>query len=84
MISAYRHSGPAIKPLTVYGPALEAGLMPFYILDDSPISYKSGGTVWSPKNYDGLYRGLITMRAAVKDSINTYAVQLLDGWHPRL
>ncbi|MGI6469195.1 MAG: transglycosylase domain-containing protein [Syntrophomonadaceae bacterium] len=77
-ISAYRQPGSAIKPLTVYGPALEAGLMPFYILDDSPISYKSGGTVWSPKNYDGLYRGLITMRAAVKDSINTYAVQMLD------
>ncbi len=77
-IAAYRQPGSAIKPLTVYAPALEAGLMPFYALDDSPISYKSGGTVWSPQNYDGRFRGIISMRAAVKDSINTYAVQMLD------
>ncbi|HCF50888.1 MAG TPA: penicillin-binding protein 1A, partial [Syntrophomonas sp.] len=77
-ISAYRQPGSAIKPLTVYGPALEAGLMPFNTLDDSPISYKSGGTVWSPQNYDGRFRGIITMRAAVQDSVNTYAVQTLD------
>lgn len=77
-ISAYRQPGSAIKPLTVYGPALEAGLMPFNTLDDAPISYKSGGTVWSPKNYDGRFRGIITMRAAVQDSVNTYAVQTLD------
>ena len=77
-IAAYRQPGSAIKPLTVYGPALEAGLMPFTTLDDSPISYKSGGTVWSPKNYDGRFRGIITMRAAVQDSVNTYAVQTVD------
>ena len=76
---AYRQPGSSIKPLTVYSPALEKGYMPFYVLDDSPISYKAGnGSVWSPQNYDGNYRGLITMRTAVQYSINTYAVQLLD------
>ncbi|MGI6436165.1 MAG: transglycosylase domain-containing protein [Syntrophomonadaceae bacterium] len=77
-ISAYRQPGSAIKPLTVYGPALEAGLMPFMALDDSPIAYKAGGTVWAPKNYDGKFRGIINMREGVKDSVNTYAVQTLD------
>ncbi len=75
---AYRQPGSAIKPLTVYSPALEAGYMPFYTLDDSPLSYKVSGGVWQPKNYDGTYRGLITMRTGVKHSVNTYAVQLLD------
>ncbi len=77
-VSAYRQPGSAIKPLTVFGPALEAGLMPFMALDDSPIAYKSGGTVWAPVNYDGQFRGLITMREGVMDSVNTYAVQTLD------
>lgn len=76
--SAYRQPGSAIKPIAVYSPALENGFMPYYVLDDSPISFKMTGSVWSPKNYDGQYRGLVTMRTAVQWSINTYAVQLLD------
>jgi len=76
--SAYRQPGSSIKPISVYAPAVEDGYMPFYVLDDSPISFKIGTDVWSPQNYDGKYRGLITMRTAVQWSINTYAVQLLD------
>lgn len=76
--SAYRQPGSCIKPLTVYSPALEQGIMPFYTLDDSPLSIKVGNTIWQPKNYDGVYRGLIPMRTAVQNSINTYAVQLLE------
>ena len=76
--SAYRQPGSSIKPITVYSPALELGHMPFKVLDDSPISYQTGGGVWNPKNYDLRYRGLINMRTAVQNSVNTYAVQLLD------
>ncbi len=76
--NAYRQPGSSIKPLTVYSPALEAGYMPFYTLDDSPLSYKIGNTVWQPENYDGTYRGIIPMRTAVQYSINTYAIQMLD------
>ncbi|HEX3011782.1 MAG TPA: PBP1A family penicillin-binding protein [Syntrophomonadaceae bacterium] len=75
---AYRQPGSSIKPISVYGPALEKGFMPFHVLDDSPLSYKTGGTVWKPENYDHKYRGLITMRTAVQNSINTYAVQMLN------
>lgn len=76
--SAFRQPGSCIKPLTVYSPALESGFMPYHVLDDSPLSLKVGNKIWSPKNYDLSYRGLITMRTAVQYSINTYAVQLLD------
>ncbi|NLG33327.1 MAG: PBP1A family penicillin-binding protein [Syntrophomonadaceae bacterium] len=76
--SAFRQPGSSIKPIAVYSPALERGYMPFYVLDDSPISFKIGNTIWSPKNYDFKHRGLITMRTAVQWSINTYAIQLLD------
>jgi penicillin-binding protein 1A len=76
--NAYRQPGSSIKPLTVYTPALEQGKMPFTVLDDSPVSYKSSSGVWTPQNYDLKYKGLITMRTAVQYSVNTYAVQLLD------
>ena len=76
--SAFRQPGSAIKPLTVYTPALENGYMPYYVLNDAPISFKTGNTVWTPKNYDGKYRGPITMRTAVQWSVNIYAIQMLD------
>ncbi|NLB88219.1 MAG: penicillin-binding protein 1A [Syntrophomonadaceae bacterium] len=76
--SAYRQPGSVIKPIAVYAPALEKGIMPYYVLDDSPISIKIGNEIWSPRNYDGGHRGLVTMRTAVEWSINTYAVQMLD------
>ncbi|MEN6463469.1 MAG: PBP1A family penicillin-binding protein [Syntrophomonas sp.] len=77
-IDAHRQPGSSIKPLSVYGPALEQGFMPYYTLEDKPLSYKYGGTIWKPENYDLKYRGLIPMRTAVQYSINTYAVQMLD------
>ncbi|MDR1160421.1 MAG: PBP1A family penicillin-binding protein [Syntrophomonadaceae bacterium] len=76
--SAYRQPGSVIKPLTVYSPALEQNIMPYKMYNDSPLSIKVGNTLWKPENYDGSYRGPITMRTAVKYSVNTYAVQLLQ------
>lgn len=76
--SAYRQPGSSIKPLTVYSPALEQGKMPFNVLNDAPISYNTSSGTWSPKNYDGSFRGPITMRTAVQYSVNTIAVQTLD------
>jgi len=76
--SAYRQPGSSIKPIAVYAPALENGYMPYYVLNDGPVSFKMGNTIWTPHNYDGKYRGLISMRTAVQLSINVYAVQMLD------
>lgn len=73
--NAYRQPGSSIKPLTVYSPALEQGIMPFNVLNDTRISYKTSNGTWSPENYDDQYRGLVTMRTAVEYSINTIAVQ---------
>ena len=77
-VDARRQPGSAFKPIAVYAPALSKGFSPAYVLDDSPVSYKTGNQDWSPQNYDGKYRGPITMRLAVQDSINIYAVKLLD------
>ena len=71
-----RPSGSSIKPLSVYAPALEMGLItPNTIVDDVPYQ-KMGGNPW-PVNAVGYYNGLVTVRRAVMHSANTTAVRVL-------
>lgn len=70
---AERQPGSAFKPF-VYLAAMEYGLRPSTVRTDSPVSF--GG--WSPKNYDGKYRGPITLETALAKSINTVAVKISE------
>ena len=69
-----RSPGSTIKPLVVYGPAVELGYGSGTMIDDSPVSYGS----WSPNNDDHTYMGRITMRTAIMRSRNVCAVKLLN------
>ena len=70
-----RQPGSAIKPIGVYGPALEEGkITASSVYDDVPIKY---GT-WTPGNAYSGYKGLTNMRQAIRISSNTVAVQLLS------
>ncbi|GBF26277.1 penicillin-binding protein 2D [bacterium MnTg02] len=71
-IKARRQPGSAFKPF-VYLAAMESGLTPDTIVQDRPFSYKG----WRPKNYKGRYRGPVTLRQGLAESINTVAVRLL-------
>lgn len=85
-----RQPGSTIKPLVVYGPAIEkGGYFPGTVLDDMPVSYKSGSGTYAPTDFDTIsrgWKGLITMRYALENSVNVYAVKLLNligvdyGW----
>jgi penicillin-binding protein 1B len=73
---AHRQLGSAFKPI-VYAAAFEAMLAtPATLLDDSPIEVRSGNTLWSPQNYDRQYRGWITARTALEQSVNVPAVRM--------
>jgi penicillin-binding protein 1A len=75
---AKRQPGSSFKPF-VYLTAFGAGVITPDTVDvDAPISYPDMSGVWSPKNYDGGYRGAMTIRDAVKRSVNTIAVKTLD------
>lgn len=66
--------GSAIKPLTVFAPAVEEkGYNENSYVSDSPYSYAG----WSPKNYDGVYRGSIPLKEAAARSINAGTARLL-------
>lgn len=72
-----RQPGSAIKPLT-YALAFENGRNPWDTIDDSPITYQiPGSRPYSPRNYDGRFRGRVTLRQALAGSLNIPAVKLL-------
>ncbi|MGC7873476.1 transglycosylase domain-containing protein [Desulfosporosinus sp. SYSU MS00001] len=88
---AKRQPGSTIKPLAVYGPALEkGGYYPGTVLDDMPVTFDLGaGQTYSPVDDDTStsgWKGQITMRYALQESVNVYAVKLLSligintGW----
>ncbi|MEW6541531.1 MAG: penicillin-binding protein 1A [Bacillota bacterium] len=71
--------GSAFKPIIAYGPAIEhLGMAPASVLDDIPVRYPK----WTPKNYDGGYRGLLTVRTALAYSVNIPAVKTLEAVTP--
>ena len=74
---AYRQPGSTFKPL-VYSAAMDNGYSPATIMIDGPIEIDQGqGGVWRPENFSvGSYRGPITLREALKWSINTVTVRL--------
>ncbi len=72
---ALRQPGSSFKAF-VYAAALEAGFTPGTVRIDQPTTIGSGETEWSPKNYTRRYRGPLTLREALKLSINTVAAQV--------
>lgn len=71
---ALRQPGSAFKPV-VFLAALEAGWTPDGAILDAP--YRKGK--WAPENYDGKYRGEITLNEALAHSSNTATVRLLEA-----
>lgn len=73
-----RQPGSSIKPIAVYGPAIESGV-------DKGTRYTAGTTVedsptrsgW-PKNWYSGYRGWITLRTAVEQSVNVVSVKIVN------
>src|SRR5712692_4840931 len=75
---AYRQPGSTIKPI-VYSSALDNGYTPSTVLVDAPIEIDQGqgAGVWRPENFSvGHYRGPISLREALKWSVNTVTVRL--------
>ncbi|WP_110114389.1 PBP1A family penicillin-binding protein [Bacillus sp. CGMCC 1.16541] len=70
-----RQPGSIMKPLAVYGPALQEKLFrPYSLLEDKQTAYNG----YIPRNIDGSYEGEVTMYDALKDSKNAPAVWALN------
>lgn len=79
-----RQIGSSIKPLTVYGPAMDLGLINYAtIIDDTPVEYNEKlGRYWPSNANNKNFDGLITVNRAVELSRNTTAVKVLKQITP--
>lgn len=74
---ARRQPGSAFKPF-VYTAAMDNGFRPTDIIVDEPVSFPGGdGKPYEPGNYDRTFRGPVTLRYALQQSINIPAIKLL-------
>ena len=73
---AKRQPGSAFKPF-VYAAAFDQGYAPTHRLMDRPLRLVlDRRNVWEPKNYDGSYSDVVTMRQALAQSKNIPTVRL--------
>jgi len=86
-----RQPGSAAKPFT-YAAAIESRrITPSSVVQDEPFQLQlASNRTWSPKNYDGQFRGPVTVREAFEKSLNVPAVRVAtdvgvdrvrDMWH---
>ena len=72
-VQARRQPGSSFK-LFVYLAAFRAGVEPNQRVSDAPVVMGN----WRPQNYEGRYRGPITVRDAVAFSSNSVAIQMTE------
>jgi membrane peptidoglycan carboxypeptidase len=79
--TALRQPGSSIKPIN-YLLALMKGWTLASTVEDEPVVYQiSGQKPYAPQDYDGKFRGLVTLRTALASSLNVPSVRVLaqDG-----
>ncbi len=73
---ARRQAGSAFKPV-VYAAAFERrAATPADRLEDAPLTVALAGRDWSPRNSDDTFRGWVTVRQALEDSLNVPTARL--------
>jgi penicillin-binding protein 1A len=82
---AMRQAGSVIKPM-LYTAALENGFTPADRIVDEPTDFidKWSGETWSPPNYDGKYKGSVTVRQGLEESRNIVTAKLLEYISPQI
>jgi penicillin-binding protein 1A len=81
-----RQVGSTFKPF-VYATAIEQlGMSPCDTIIDGPFIIRKGRhhvtADWEPRNSDNRYRGMVTLKTALANSINTISAKLIDKTGP--
>ncbi|MGH7360672.1 MAG: penicillin-binding transpeptidase domain-containing protein, partial [Candidatus Methylomirabilales bacterium] len=79
-VQARRQPGSLFKPFVYLAALAPAEGSPAFtaatLVDDAPLTLLAGGKPWSPENYDGLFRGPVTVRTALEQSLNVPTVRV--------
>jgi penicillin-binding protein 1B len=77
---AQRQPGSVFKPVVYYAAfdpdAGESHLLPTSRVEDAPFSWTYDGTAWTPGNYRNRYRGEVTARQALEESLNAATARI--------
>ncbi len=77
---AYRQPGSVFKPIVLLAALARRDGEPRFTLlsklDDTQFTLKLPTGVWQPVNYDGEYRGSVTVREAIEQSLNVPVAKL--------
>jgi penicillin-binding protein 1B len=73
-VASRRQPGSALKPF-IYLTALDRFRLSDW-LSDLPVPYELNGVPWTPRNNDGRYRGRVSFRDALEQSLNAATVNL--------
>lgn len=83
-ILASRQAGSTLKPF-LYATAFEENLLtPNSILDDTPFMQALGSGSYTPRNYDNIFHGQVSVAQALGSSLNIPAVRTLDLVGPEI
>ncbi len=79
-LQSLRQPGSCFKPF-LYASALENGFTPASIIIDSPeaLSGVDEQLKWKPSNYDGKFKGQITLRTALEESRNIPSIRIANA-----
>lgn len=79
---ARRQAGSTFKPL-FHGAALEYGMTPYTIVDDSPVTFPDG---YAPRNFGDRYAGRVSLESALAHSRNVATIRMIQevGLSPAL
>ncbi len=80
-VTAKRQPGSAFKPVVALAALARAGEgAPAFTLasmvDDAPLSLRTARGPWQPSNYDGEFRGPVSVRQAMEESLNVPFVRI--------
>ncbi len=81
---AWRQPGSSFKPF-IYSAGIERGFTPATQINDAPLVIDPatiGGQRWEPKNFDGKFAGMMSMRDALTKSKNLVSIRILQAITP--
>ena len=71
-----RQPGSSFKPFVYYTAFASGKYTPYSTVYDTPVSYRTGGSYYTPRNYGGGYSGPMSIRQALLVSANVPAVKI--------
>ena len=82
---AWRQPGSSFKPF-IYSAAIEKGFTAATQVNDAPLFFDAsvtGSQAWEPKNYDGKFEGVMSLKTALAKSKNMVSIRILEAVGPQ-